>query len=258
MSTQPPDSFATPTGTIDFRIAFQPIVDVRARRVHGYEALLRGARGEGAAMVFAACPWAQRPLLDRAARLRALAHAVDANLDAVLAVNLIPESVAETRDSISETLHAARASAFPFERLCFEVAAQEAADDPARISEIMRRYRRAGLRTAMDDFGGAFDSLNVLADFQPDLVKLDPVLTRGIAGDRTRQALARAVVGACEELDIDAVAEGLESADDLANLHELGIDLFQGHLLGAPTLEQFAPPRLGALRRAAAPRPLPE
>jgi EAL domain-containing protein (putative c-di-GMP-specific phosphodiesterase class I) len=91
--------------------------------------------------------------------------------------------------------------------------------------------------SAIDDFGAGFAGLNLLADFQPDIIKLDMELIRGIDQSRTRQAIVRGTVGICAELGIKVIAEGVETPDECSALQDLGISLLQGYLFSKPLFE---------------------
>lgn len=118
---------------------------------------------------------------------------------------------------------------------------QEVMRDPAHLLDILRTYRDVGLKTAIDDFGAGYSGLNLLADFTPDLLKLDMHLVRGIDQDRKRQAIARHGAALAQELGITVIAEGIETADESHALQDLGIDLQQGYLFARPQLDGLAP-----------------
>lgn len=118
---------------------------------------------------------------------------------------------------------------------------QEVMRDPAHLLDILRTYRDVGLKTAIDDFGAGYSGLNLLADFTPDLLKLDMHLVRGIDQDRKRQAIARHGAALALELGIAVIAEGIETADESRALQDLGIDLQQGYLFARPQLDGLAP-----------------
>jgi EAL domain-containing protein (putative c-di-GMP-specific phosphodiesterase class I) len=105
----------------------------------------------------------------------------------------------------------------------------------------LREYRRQGFLTAIDDFGAGYAGLRLLADFQPDLIKLDMHLVRGIERDRPRQAIARALVSACRDFGIQLIAEGIETAAERDTLAELGVRWMQGYWFGRPELGRPPP-----------------
>jgi EAL domain-containing protein (putative c-di-GMP-specific phosphodiesterase class I) len=94
---------------------------------------------------------------------------------------------------------------------------------------------------AIDDFGAGYSGLNLLADFQPDQIKLDMKLVRGIERHGPRQAIVRAIDQACQDLGIDVIAEGVETVEEYAWLANQGIKLFQGYLFAKPAFESFPP-----------------
>ncbi|MCA8967581.1 MAG: EAL domain-containing protein, partial [Planctomycetes bacterium] len=95
--------------------------------------------------------------------------------------------------------------------------------------------------TAIDDFGAGWSSLDLLADFQPDCVKVDRALISDIGDDRAKQAIVRGVVGVCRELGIVPLAEGVETAAEFDWLRGAGFDLFQGFLFARPAFRALPP-----------------
>ena len=95
------------------------------------------------------------------------------------------------------TLEAALRTGFPIENIIFETTEDERVHDTEYLKKIFATYRKEGFKTAIDDFGAGYAGLNLLADFQPDIVKLDMQLIRNIDADRARQAIvgAMAAVG---------------------------------------------------------------
>ncbi len=221
----------------DFTMAFQPIVDVAATRVWGHEALVRGLNGAGAGTVLAQVTDANRFAFDQRARVRAVELASRIGLPGLLSINFMPNAVYEPARCLRTTLDAAERTGFPVERIMFEVTEDERVRDRRHLKRILATYREFGLRTAIDDFGAGFSGLSLLADFQPDVVKIDMDLTRGIHGDRVRQAIVRTIVSVCRELAIEVIAEGLETADEMTALCDLGVGLMQGFLFARPAVE---------------------
>ncbi len=80
---------------------------------------------------------------------------------------------------------------FPLNRLIFETLENEHIDNYRHLTNILREYREFGFMTAIDDFGAGHSGLNLLADFQPDLIKLDMALIRDVDRDRVRQVIVR-------------------------------------------------------------------
>ncbi|MGI8548679.1 MAG: EAL domain-containing protein, partial [Gemmatimonadaceae bacterium] len=95
------------------------------------------------------------------------------------------------------------------------------------------------MKFAIDDFGAGHSGLNLLAYFQPDMIKLDRNLLRGIESRGPRQSITRAIVMVCTDLGIDIVAEGVETVEEFAWLEHAGVRLFQGYLFAKPGFESL-------------------
>ncbi len=225
----------------ELRMAFQPVVDARDRSIYGYEALVRTEDGGGAAEVLARVRPDQLYRFDQTCRVRAIVTAAALGLRQRLFVNFYPNAVYQPETCIRMTLQAARLSGFPTERLVFEAAESEAVVDQAHVLRIFRDYRSRGFQTAVDDFGAGYAGLSALAGFQPDLLKLDMGLIRGIDTDPVRRAIVAGVVTIADGIGSTLLAEGVETAAEYRALRALGIDLYQGFLFGRPALERLEP-----------------
>ncbi|PBJ83852.1 diguanylate phosphodiesterase [Lysobacteraceae bacterium NML93-0399] len=225
----------------DIRMAFQPIVDARDRSIFGYEALVRTADGGGAAEVLAQVTPEQLYRFDQTCRVKAIETAARLGLQQRLSINFFPNAVYEPATCIRLTLAAAQTCGFPTERLVFETAESERVRDHAHLTRIFRDYRSRGFMTAIDDFGAGYAGLRLLADFQPDLLKLDIGLIRGIDADPVREAIVRGVVQIATSIGCTVLAEGVETAAEFRCLRALDVALFQGFLFGRPEIEVLAP-----------------
>ena len=223
-----------------FSMAFQPVVDLAAGRIYAYEALVRGPEGEPAASVLGKITAGNRYAFDQSCRVKAIALASRLGLqrtEASLSINFIPGAMYRPEHCVRATLAAARRHRFPAERLVFELTENERITDYARLESIFRVYRANSFRVALDDFGAGHSGLCLLAHFQPDVVKLDMALLRGLDTDARRHAIVGGVVGICRALSTQVVAEGVETDAELAALRALGVTLFQGYLFAKPGFE---------------------
>lgn len=94
-----------------------------------------------------------------------------------------------------------------------------------------------GFGTALDDFGAGYAGLNLLARFQPDLIKIDMDLIRHIDMERAKAAIVASVSRLAADLGITVIAEGIETDAELRALRELGINLIQCYLLAKPAFK---------------------
>lgn len=226
-----------------FTMAFQPIVDLASGGVWAHEALVRGTEGQGAGWILAKVTDANRYAFDQACRIKAIELASGLGLNgARLSINFLPNAVYRPEACIQATLAAAQRTGFPTDRLVFEVSESERVIDHAHLEGIFQEYKRQGFLTAIDDFGAGFSGLNLLAEFQPDVIKLDMALTRNIDSDRARRSIVKAILSVCTDLGITPVAEGIETVDEARTLRDLGVTLMQGYLFARPAFEALAEP----------------
>lgn len=223
-----------------FDYAYQPIVDVNRRCVYAYEALIRGPQGESASDVLSQVNEHNRYRFDQACRVKAIKGASALQIQESISINFLPNAIYKPELCIRTTLQAARAHDFPLERIIFEVTEGEQIEDGPWFAEILREYKRCGFKTAIDDFGAGYAGLKLLADFQPDLIKIDMDLIRHVDADPARQAIVRNLVRMCAEMSIEVIAEGIETVAERDFLHKAGIHLMQGYLFARPAFRAVA------------------
>ena len=119
-------------------------------------------------------------------------------------------------------------------RIVVEVTEHAPIADYARMNDAMQRIKAEGVRLAIDDAGAGFASLRHILRLEPDFIKLDRTLIRGIAKDRSKQALAVGLISFAEKIGATIVAEGIETAAELGALAELGVQYGQGFYLARP------------------------
>jgi len=224
----------------DFSMAFQPILDLESGAPFAYEALVRGTAGEGAGEVLARVTPDNRYAFDQRCRVKAIETAVRAGIldtPARLSINFLPNAVYSPKACIQLTLRTAAATGFPTDRLIFEFTEQEEMSDPGHVAGIIATYREMGFGTALDDFGAGHAGLGLLARFQPDMLKLDMELIRGIDSSLPRRVIVEGIVRMSRRLGIALIAEGIETEGELAALRALGIRYVQGYLIARPAFE---------------------
>ena len=218
-------------------VAFQPIIDVETRTVYSYETLLRGSGGESAGALLESVSADRIHRFDEACRDNAIRMAARLGIECRINLNFLPNCVFASEQLIDASLESARQAGFPLERIILEVTEGEAIEDGPRFARLVNAYRRHGLMLAIDDFGAGYAGLNLLADFQPDLVKLDMSLVRGVDTNGPRQAIVRGIRQVCIDLGIDVIAEGVETRPEYEWFAEHGVRLFQGYLFARPGFE---------------------
>lgn len=227
---------------IPYSMAFQPIVDVDARSIYAYEALVRGVNGEPAHSILGLADDSNRYALDQGCRMKAIEMASDLGMAATgasLSINFYPNAVYDPATCIRRTLETAARRNFPLNRLIFEVTEGERVRDQEHLNAIIREYRSRGFRVAIDDFGAGYAGLNLLANFQPDILKIDRELTREVDTRHAPRVIVKAIMSACHALGIQVIAEGVETRDELMALRDLGVRYFQGFFFAHPGFEHL-------------------
>jgi EAL domain-containing protein (putative c-di-GMP-specific phosphodiesterase class I) len=222
-----------------FGMAFQPIVSLSKKSILGYEALLRSNE--------ASLP-EPGDVLDAAERLNAtqkLGRAVRAfvaerrplmNRDWLLFVNLHPNDLLDPELALDESPLTAIASC-----VVLEITERAPLSNLERVRERCCELRQLGFRIAVDDLGAGYAGLTNFAVLDPDIVKVDMNLVRGIESSAVKRRLVSSVVSLCREMEMMVVAEGVETAAERDVLADLGCDLFQGFLFARPASAFFQP-----------------
>lgn len=227
----------------DFTMAFQPILDMAERKPWAYEALVRGPEGQGAGWVLDQVTEDNRYAFDQACRVKAIELAATL-FDPVdrprLSINFLPNAVYVPAACIRATLMAADRTQFPVDRIMFEFTENQRMDI-AHVKSIIEDYKARKLITAIDDFGAGYAGLGLLADFRTDVIKIDMGLIRNIDADQGRQAIVGGIVSTARMLNIDVIAEGIETQGEAAALADLGVSLMQGYLFARPSIEALPP-----------------
>lgn len=213
-------------------MAFQPIVDVKRKRIFGYEALMR-TREPSLPHPGAVLAAAER--LDKlgavGARTRDLSAAAFANApeNVLLFVNL------HTRDLLDGSLYEERA---PLSRIAgrvvLEITERATLDHVQDVQARVAVLRYNGFKLAIDDLGAGYAGLSSFVALEPDVVKLDMSLVRNSHMSPLRERIIGSMASLCQELGIQVVAEGVEVAEEGHTVRQAGCDLLQGYYFAKP------------------------
>ncbi|MGM0429913.1 MAG: EAL domain-containing protein [Pseudomonadota bacterium] len=236
MSACPTCNCRKPLG-FGIKMAFQPIVDISSKTVFAYEALVRGENGEGAGRIMGQVTEDNKYTFDQSCRVKAIETASRINLPGNLSINFMPNAIYEPETCLAKTLETAKRTNFNRNNIIFEVTEQEQVVSQQFLVEVFEAYRKEGFKTAIDDFGAGYAGLNLLADFQPDILKIDMKLIRDVNENKVKQTLVRSIQQIGEELGIQLIAEGIETENEYKYLRDSGITLMQGYYFQKPMLE---------------------
>lgn len=209
------------------RMVFQPVVGLADGRIVGHEALSRFPGSDLSPAAWFA--QAQEAGLDENLELAAVRNAL-AHLDRLpgfVAVNL------SSRTTCLPALPRILESVDP-SRVMLELTEHAPVEDYDVLRRSLKPLRENGVQLAVDDLGAGFSSLRHVLELLPDVIKLDISLVRNVAGDRSRQALARAMVTFAHATGARVTAEGVETEPERRLLRAMGVDLGQGFHLGRP------------------------
>ncbi len=206
--------------------------DSRSRAVFGYEALLRSLEPSlphPGAVLDAAERLGQLDSLGRIVRQRAAAPFVEAGQRANLFVNL---HVTDLLDP--ELLSPSAPLAQIADQVVLEITERSSLDRVPDVRSRIASLRAIGYRIAVDDLGAGYAGLTSFALLEPDFVKLDMSLVRGVDSNSTKQKVVRLMTTLCREMGMLVVAEGVETPSECHTLVSLDCDLLQGFLFAKP------------------------
>jgi len=225
-------------------MAYQPIVRSSDGLVFGHEALLRSDDPglAGPAAVFEAAERVGRVVeVGRAVR-HAVALALDeGRLPASVFVNIHP------LDLTDDTLLSPDGPLSRWApRVVIEVTERASLEAVPDARARIRALREMGFRIAVDDLGAGYAGLSSFAALEPEIVKLDIALVRGVDSEPVKQKLIASISGLCQDLGMLVVAEGVETTAEREMLVRLGCGLLQGYLIGRPQRQPATGPFGGA------------
>lgn len=223
-------------------VQFQPIISLNDRAVYGYECLSRGIAQDGSIIPPADLFGQAKDLkllfnLDRVVRENALQSACDKNVPGYIFINFLPNAIYDPEYCLRTTMEKARQVGIPRDRIVFEIVESESFEDIEHLKRILTYYQSQGVRTALDDIGSGYSSLNTLATLRPDIMKLDLHLIRGIDADSLKQSIFAGLQRISRDNGIILLAEGVETEEELMFLRSSGVDLVQGYYFSKPENE---------------------
>ena len=236
-----------------YSFAFQPIVDTVTRKIVACEALIRGPWDEPAWQVLNQVSPLRLHVFDQSARVAAIDLAARLTIEHSLHLNFLPSTLDSSPKSVLATIEAARHAGLSADRIVLEVPETEVIVERTRFAALLKEARSLGVRLAIDDFGATYASLTILDDLDPDQIKLDMRLIRGVDRTGPRQHILRAIRRACYDLDIDVIAEGVETLAEYQFLAGQRIRFFQGYLFARPAFEALPPVHFPQAASGAAP-----
>jgi EAL domain-containing protein (putative c-di-GMP-specific phosphodiesterase class I) len=226
----------------EFVLHYQPIVELCTLRVAGMEALLRWKHpdhgtvspaefiplAEETGLIVPIGQWVLEQACRQACALEAAGHG-----HLVVSVNLSPRQFRQP-DLSRSVARALESAGLRPDKLTLEVTEGSVMDDADTAVRTLHELKAMGIGISIDDFGTGYSSLSYLRRFPIDSLKIDQSFVRDITADPDDAAITSAVIAMGHSLRLNIVAEGVETAEQLAFLRELGCHAAQGYLFGRP------------------------
>jgi diguanylate cyclase (GGDEF)-like protein len=237
----------------EFELHYQPLINLIAGEVTGFEALLRW-RHPGRGLV---SPADFIPVAEEMGTIveigewvlrSACFEAENWPVNISVAVNLSPVQF-EKGDIVATVRAALAASGLRPHRLELEITESVLLRETAGTLKALHQLRAMGITVALDDFGTGYSSLSYLRSFPFDKIKIDQSFVRDLVTNKESMSIIRAVTGLGHSLNIKTTAEGVETLDQLAMLREHGCTEAQGYLFSRPTPANELPVLMARLHR---------
>ena len=234
-----------------FDLALQPIYNVHTEELHSFEALIRWKDSKGEFVPPARfIPLAEETgliqdigawVLQEACYQLSLLRGSNDNLAKVrMAVNVSPKQLLQPGfvSFVSACLSNNRLEGSD---LCIEITESVLIEDPKWIHEQFNELRETGVKIHLDDFGTGYSSLSALHDFPLDSVKVDRSFIARLGDEDDSTEIVNAIIRVARSLELQVIAEGVETAAQLSTIRALGCDYGQGFLLARPTDPKLLP-----------------
>ncbi len=231
-----------------FELVYQPVVDLKTRDLHHYEALTRFEGGGGPAALIKLAEELGLVVEFDLAIVKGVAAALrEAPVEISIAANISAFSL-QTPGFVEELLAQTAITPKIRPRMLLELTESHKLTDLDHANVLIQKLRKAGHVVCLDDFGAGAASLDYLRRLETDIVKFDGHLVQSIAARPRDATVLRRLAELCAELGIETVGEMIETEESARLAAEMGIGLGQGWLFGKPV------PRPAPLAR---PQPLP-
>lgn len=243
----------------ELRLVHQPIIDIDLGDVTGFEALMRWDMQDGLAIspsefipiaeetgiIMPIGAWA---LLEALVHLRGWINEGVCSRDATMSVNVSSRQLHDPK-FVAIVNEALMRSHMPPEQLWLEVTESVMITQPEQALETLRNLSALGVRIAIDDFGTGYSSLSFLQRFPIHRLKIDKSFVSGLATDLNARTLVKTIIAMAVALDLEVVAEGVETVQQLHALADLNCGQAQGFLISHPVPPQEIPAALAELNK---------
>lgn len=243
----------------EFRLHYQPIIELETGQITGFEALIRWQHPEQGLMMPHAFltiaaelgmlpsmgDWSCR---EACRQLRAWQDAFPKMMPLTMSVNLSTEQfsnadLVSTLEGVVQSTGIARGS------LKIEITESEIMENSKAVSDILHQLKKQGIDACLDDFGTGYSSLSYLQQLPITFIKIDQSFVRRLGGEDDALAIVKTIVVLAHQLGRKVIAEGVETSEHLNILRSLGCEYAQGYLFAKPLPEGAVQNLLAMSRR---------
>ncbi|WP_075618712.1 EAL domain-containing protein [Paenisporosarcina indica] len=218
----------------------QPIISLNSKEVYAYESLLRAkdpAKSISPGKLFeVATKTGLHSLLDQRAREEAIKAREGKIPNGTKSfINFLPSTIYNPDFCLQHTFKIVEKNNVNPEDLVFEVVETEKVTDVQHLKSVLDRYKKEGMKVALDDVGSGFSTLDMFELLRPDYLKIDRTYITNCDQDQTKQDFLKEANDRAHALGIITLAEGIERIEEAQVCESLGYDLGQGYLFGKPS-----------------------
>jgi len=217
------------------RTVYQPIVNMKNRTPIGYEALARGPKAtyfENPINLFTLATDSHMSFeLDSLCLNLAVKRAEPFLKDSLLFLNADPAVILS---EYLKNLEFLKNSPIPPAQICIEISERTFISNFQEFARQLRILKPLGVMIVIDDLGEGYSSLKIIAELNPDFIKVDMSLVRGVDSDAVKQSLIRVICELTKQINSRLIAEGVETEAECQTLLTLGVELGQGYLFAKP------------------------
>lgn len=219
---------------------FQPIVSLNNGCTHGYEALSRGPVDTVFHSPLQLFSYADKVgclyLLEKLSRELALKAATPLLADhEKIFINISAQVIHDSNFTPGHTLSLLNEYGLSPEQVVFEITERSAIHNFDTFKDVLYHYRKQGFKIAVDDAGAGYSSLQAITELMPDYIKIDRSLIQHIDQKEVKQNIVEAFVTFAKKTNVELIAEGIETKEELKKVISLGIHYAQGFILSRPS-----------------------
>lgn len=218
---------------------YQAIISLKTGKILGYEALSRGGHSSSILhspekLFSVADKFNKLGELDYLCRKRAIENACNMDESKLLFINVEPLIFNDKMHEEKISKEFSSKYNISNKRIVYEITERKYIENPEEFRKILDFYSSEGYKIAIDDMGAGFSGLNRLVQIRPQYIKIDMNLIRDIDSDHFKQAIIKAFVELSNNTNINLIAEGIETEEELKTLILLGVYAGQGYFLQSP------------------------